>query len=319
MPITLLVAADPAETYLKPLERLPSDTRVIVSNDRNRLREAAPEADVFLNGDFRDPTPFLDTFPLATRVRWIHVLSAGVEKSLSPEIIASPVPMSNGRDLFSRPLAEWVIGSMIYFAYDFRRLLRNQQLHRWEPFDREPLFGQTLGIIGLGGIGRALAERVRPFGMRILTVRRTATPDPLVDATFGPAQINEMLAECDFVAVAAPQTKETQGLIGRAQFAAMKPSSVIVNVGRGPVIDEQAMLEALQSHKIHGAALDVFENEPLPAGHPFWDLDNLLISPHTADRTRDLREVAVLFFVENFERFRKGEPLQNIVNKHAGY
>jgi phosphoglycerate dehydrogenase-like enzyme len=319
MPITLLVAADPAETYLKPLERLPSDTRVIVTNDRARLREVAPEADVLMNGDFRDPTPFLDTFPLATRLRWIHVLPAGVEKSLSPEIVASPVPMTNGRDLFSRPLAEWVIGSMIYFAYDYPRLARNQKLHKWEPFDREPLVGQTLGIIGLGGIGRALAERVRPFGMRILGVRRVPAPDPLVDATYAPAQINEMLAQCDFVAVAAPLTKETEGLISHPQFAAMKPSAVIVNVGRGPVIDEAALLEALKSHKIHGAALDVFDKEPLAADHPFWDLENLLISPHTADRTKDLREIAVQFFVDNFERFRKGEPLQNIVNKHAGY
>jgi phosphoglycerate dehydrogenase-like enzyme len=319
MPITLLVTADPAEGYLKPLERLPSDTRVVISTDRNRLREVAPEADILLNADFRDPTPFLDTFPLTKKVRWIHVLSAGVEKSLSPAIIESPVPMSNGRDLFSKPLAEWVIGSMIYFAYDFPRLIRNQQAHKWEPFDREPLFGQTLGIIGLGGIGQALAARVKPFGMRILTTRRVPKPDPLVDAVYGPDQINEMLSQCDFIAVCAPLTKETEGMIGRAQFAAMKPSAVIINVGRGPVIDEAAMLAALQSQKIHGAALDVFENEPLPAGSAFWDLKNVLISPHTADRTSDLREVAVHFFVDNFERFIKGEPLQNVVNKHAGY
>lgn len=319
MPITLLVTADPNESYLKPLERLPSETRIIVTNDRDRLRQVAPEADVLLNADFRDPSAFLDTFPLATRVRWIHVLSAGVEKSLSPEIINSPVPMSNGRDLFSRPLAEWVIGSMIYFAYDFPRLRRNQQTHKWEPFDREPLFGQTLGIIGFGGIGRALAERVKPFGMKILTTRRVPTPDPLVDATFAPAQLNEMLAQCDFVAVCAPLTKETEGMIGRAQFASMKKSAVIVNVGRGPVIDEEALIEALQSKQIHGAALDVFTVEPLPGESPLWDLENVLISPHTADRTKDLREVAVHFFVENFERFSKDEPLQNVVNKHAGY
>jgi phosphoglycerate dehydrogenase-like enzyme len=319
MPITILVTADPAETYLKPLERLPSDTHVVITNDSNRLREVAPEADILLNGDFRDPAPFLNTFPLAKKARWIHVLSAGVEKSLSQAIIESPVPMSNGRDLFSKPLAEWVIGSMIYFAYDFPRLIRNQQAHKWEPFDREPLFGQTLGIIGLGGIGQALAARVRPFGMRILTTRRVPKPDPLVDAVFAPEQINEMLAECDFIAVCVPQTKETTGMIGAGQFNAMKKSAVIINVGRGPVIDEAAMLDALKAHRIRGAALDVFDAEPLAAGHPFWDLDNLLISPHTADRTKDLREVAVYFFVENFERFIKGEPLQNVVNKHAGY
>jgi len=164
-----------------------------------------------------------------------------------------------------------------------------------------------------------LCERIKPFGMRILGVRRVPQPDPMVDQTYAPAHINEMLAQCDFVAVAAPLTKETEGMVGHAQFAAMKPSAVIINVGRGPVIDEAAMLDALQSHKIRGAALDVFDKEPLAPDHPFWDLDNLLISPHTADRTKDLREVAVHFFVDNFERFSKGQPLQNVVNKHAGY
>jgi phosphoglycerate dehydrogenase-like enzyme len=319
MPITLLVTADPNEPYLKPLERLPADTRVVITNEKSRLQAIAPEIDVLLNGDFRDATPFLETFPLATRVRWMHVLSAGVEKALSPAIVASPVPMTNGRDLFSRPLAEWVIGSMVYFAYDFPRLMRNQQAHKWEPFDRTPLAGQTLGIVGMGGIGRALAARIRPFEMRILTTRRVPTPDPLVDATYPPGKINEMLAQSDFVAAAAPLTKDTQGMIGAAQFAAMKPSAVIINVGRGPVIDEAAMLDALKSKKIHGAAIDVFDNEPLAAGHPFWDLENMLISPHTADRTKTLRDDAVDFFVENFDRFRKGEPLKNVVNKHAGY
>lgn len=307
--LTLLVAADPAAPYLEPLERLPGDTRVIVANDRHELREAAPIADVMLNGDFRDSRPFLEAFPLAKRVRWIHSLSAGIETQLSPEIIASPVPMTNGRGVFSRPLGEWVIGAMIYFTYDFPRLARNQKAHRWEMFAHQELYGRTVTIVGYGDIGQAVGERATAFGMKLETIRRNHQPRELMDAVAG----------ADFIAVTAPLTRETRGLIGAGQIAAMKSSAVVINVGRGPIIDQHALTEALKARKIRGAALDVFETEPLPEDSPLWDLDNVLVSPHCADILPNSRELAVEFFVENFQRFAKGEVLQNLVNKHAGY
>jgi phosphoglycerate dehydrogenase-like enzyme len=324
-PLTLLVIGDPAAGYLKPLAALPPETRIIVSRDRARLREAAPEADVILNGDFLDPTLLTETFPHAARVRWVHALMAGVDKVLSPEIVASAVPMTNGRGLFRRALAEWTVGAMVYFAYEFRRLVRNQEAGRWEGFDHATLFGRTLGIVGYGSIGRAIAERARAFGMRIVILRRSqkssqsSAPDTLVDRTYSPDLLNVLLAECDYVAVTAPLTAETRGMIGAPQFAVMKPSAVLINVGRGAVIDEAALIAALKSAKIRGAALDVFTTEPLPAGHPFYARENVLLSPHTADRSPDSRSGAVEFFIENFERFRKGEPLENVVDKHAGY
>jgi phosphoglycerate dehydrogenase-like enzyme len=320
-PLTLLVIGDPAAAFLKPLESLPPETRIIVTRDRARLREAAAESDVILNADFQDPTLLIDTFPHATRLRWLHSLMAGVDKVLSPEIVASDVPMTNGRGLFKRALGEWTIGAMVYFAFDFRRLLRNQAAGRWESFDHPTLFGRTLGIVGYGAIGQSIAERARPIGMRIVAMRRSlaSAPDPLIDHIYAPTQLNEMLAECDYVVVTAPLTAETRGLIGASQIAVMKPSAVIMNVGRGAVIDESALLAALQSGKLRGAALDVFTTEPLPAGNPFYGLDNVLLSPHTADRTPESRARAVQFFLDNFERFRTGQPLENIVDKHAGY
>ena len=128
---------------------------------------------MILNGDFLDPTLLTETFPYATRVRWVHALMAGVDKVLSPEIVASDVPMTNGRGLFRRALAEWTVGAMVYFAYEFRRLVRNQEAGRWEGFDHSTLYGRTLGIVGYGSIGQAIAERARPFGMRIVVVRRS--------------------------------------------------------------------------------------------------------------------------------------------------
>ena len=307
--LTLLVVADPESPYLKPLDRLPKDARLIVTNDPARLRAAAPDADVLVNGDFRDSRAFLETFPLAKKLRWVHVLSAGVEKQLSPEIIASPVPMTNGRGVFSRPLGEWAIGVMIYFAYDFPRMLRNQRAHKWGAYSHEELHGRTVTIVGYGDIGQAVGSRAEAFGMRVLPIRSRHQPAELLDA----------IAAADYIAVTAPLTNQTRGMIGARQIAAMKPDAVLINVGRGPIVDESALVAALQQGKIRGAALDVFDTEPLPANHPFWNMGNVIVSPHSADILSNSREMAVESFVENFLRFVKGEPLKNIVNKHAGY
>jgi phosphoglycerate dehydrogenase-like enzyme len=320
--ITLLVTADPKAPYLKGLDQLPSDTRIVISADRAKLAAAAPEADVILNGEFKDPQLLKDTFPLATRVRWVHNLSAGVEHILSPEIIASPVPLTNGRGVFRRPLAEWAVGAMLHFLYDYRRLVRQQEAGVWADFDIEELGGRIVGIVGYGEIGRAVAERAKPFGCKIVALRRkpeNSASDPLIDRAYAPAQINEMLAACDFVVAAAPLTPATRGLVGPAQIAVLKPSAVVINIGRGPVIDEPALIAALETGKIRGAALDVFTVEPLPAGHAFYKLQNVLLSPHSADHTPGWRDLAFQCFLDNFARFRKGEPLENVVDKHAGY
>lgn len=322
MPITLLVTADPQAPYLDVLRQLPADVRVIVSSHPAELAAAAPEADAILNGEFKDPTLLKSVFPLASRVRWVHTLSAGVEHVLSPEIIASPVPLTNGRGVFRRPLGEWAVSAMLHFLYQHRRLIRQQEQGVWDSFDIEELHGKTVGIVGYGEIGRAVAERARPFGCRIVALRRKpeqSAADPLIDQAYAPAQIDEMIAACDFVVAAAPLTPSTRGLIGSHQFAAMKPSAVVINIGRGPVIDEAALVAALESGKIRGAALDVFDVEPLPAGHPFYKLRNVLLSPHSADHTPGWKDRAVQFFMENFARFYKGEPLENVVDKHAGY
>ncbi len=308
MPITVLVTADPESSYLKPLDALPEEANLIISNDRARLFALAPEADVLVNADFRDPALFLEIFPRATRARWAHVVSAGVESVLSPEIRASAIPLTNGRGVFARPLGEWVVGVMVYFGYDFPKMLRNQNARRWERYDHEELYGRTVTIVGYGSIGRAVGERACAFGMRVLTSSRRR-----------PGDLNAMLSASDYVVITAPLTDQTRGMIGAAQFAVMKPNAVIINVGRGAVIDEDALLAALQNKKIRGAALDVFTQEPLPSDHPFWGMENVIVSPHSADSLPDSREQAVEFFVQNFKRFANGEPLQNVVDKNAGY
>src|SRR5690242_1357552 len=321
MSLTLLVLADPKASWLKMLENLGSEVHVIVSNDAVRVREHAPQADVIVNGTSNPPL-LSAAIPPAKRARWIHSLWTGVDNVLSPEVLASPLPLTNGRGVFRRPLAEWTIGAMLYFAYRMRRMVRQQQAGVWEAFTTEEIQGKTLGIIGYGGIGSTAAELARPFGMRIVALRRRPElfeKDPLVDQSFAPSQINELMATSDYVLLATPLTDDTRGMIGAAQIAAMKPTSVLINVGRGAVVDEAALIKALEDGKIRGSALDVFAVEPLPAGHPFYRMENVLLSPHTADHVQDFIHLAVEAFLENLKRFQAGQPLMNLVDKHAGY
>ncbi len=321
MSLNLLVLADPKASWLKLLERLDADVRVTITNEEAEVRAVAPDTDVILNGTFT-PRLLSVAVPLATKAQWLHSLWTGVDNVWSAELQASPVPLTNGRGVFRVSLAEWTIGAMLHFSYQMRRMIRQQEAGVWEIFTTEELYGRTLGVVGYGEIGRAAAERARAFGMRVLALRRRPElfgDDPLVDQTFDHAHINDLMAASDYVMVAAPLTPETRGLVGAAQIAAMKPNAVIINVGRGAVIDEPALIEALENDKIRGAALDVFTVEPLPAGHAFYRLQNVLVSPHTADHVQDFVHLAVECFLDNMRLFQTKQPLQNIVDKRAGY
>jgi phosphoglycerate dehydrogenase-like enzyme len=319
---TVLVLADPTDSQLARLEELPRDTSIAVGNSAEAFETLAPDATVILNWS-GSRALLREVFGMCPNLRWVHSKAAGLDTVLFAELIESPVPLTNGRGVFSQSLGEFVLGAVLYFAKDFRRMMRNQMAGRWEQFDIVEISGQTAGIIGYGDIGRAAATRLRAMGVRILAVKRQGPAlynvDPLVDRIYSPDARIEMLGRCDYVVAAAPLTPDTRGLIGEAEFAAMKPNAVVINVGRGPVIDEAAMVRALSEGRIKGAALDVFDREPLPEGHPFYRLENVLLSPHCADHTADWQEQAMRFFLQQYERFRTGEPLCNIANKKLGY
>jgi phosphoglycerate dehydrogenase-like enzyme len=297
------------------------DTEDIVIGDSvDDFRAAAPHAEVIFNWSGALPL-FRDVFLICPKLRWVHSRSAGLERSLFPELVASSVPVTNGSGVFSPSLGEFTLAAILYFAKDFRRMIRNQEAGTWSQFDVEMIEGKAVGIVGYGDIGRAIASRARAMKMNVLAVKRHATgpKDGLADAIYDPSRLREMLPLCDYVAVAAPLTSETRGMIGEAEFTVMKKSAVIINVGRGPVIDEAAMIRALKEKRIKGAGLDVFDEEPLPSGHPFYTLENVLLSPHCADHTDEWLNDAMKFFVAQFGRFRKGEPLLNVVAKNLGY
>jgi phosphoglycerate dehydrogenase-like enzyme len=319
--ITVVVLANPNEPQLAMLEALPPETGIVVGNSPEAFARAAREASIIFNWSGSGAL-LREVLGMCPAVRWVHCRAAGLDDLLSPELIASPVPLTNGSGVFSPPLGEFVLGAILYFAKDFRRLIRNQTAGVWEQFDVAEVSGQTAGIVGYGDIGRAVATRLKAMGMNILALRRTAPSagaDPLVSKYYGPEGLAEMIPQCDYVVVTAPLTAETRGMIGAREFAAMKASAVVINVGRGAVIDEAAMIDALTGKRILGAALDVFTSEPLPTGHPFFQLENVLLSPHSTDHTHDWLERAMQFFLTQFERFAKGEPLLNVVDKKRGY
>jgi phosphoglycerate dehydrogenase-like enzyme len=261
-------------------------------------------------------------WPLATGVRWVHSRSAGIENLLFPALVESDAVLTNGRGSFADSLGEFAMAAVLFFAKDLRRMRKSQAEGRWDPFDPEWVRGKTLGIVGYGEIGRATARRARAFGMRVIGLRRrpqASAGDPLLDEALPLERRLELMRRSDYVVVATPLTPETRGIVGEAELQAMKPTSVLINVGRGPCVDEPALLRALEAGRIRGAALDVFEQEPLPAGHRFYALDNVLLSPHCADHVPGWLEDAMALFLDNLERFREGRPLLNVVDKRAGY
>ena len=319
---TVLVLANPTEPQLRMLEQLPPETGIAVGNRAEAFERAAPDATVIYNWSLSGGL-LREVFRMCPRVQWVHTRSAGLDNILFPELIESRVPLTNGTGVFSASLGEFALAGVLFFAKDLRRMVRNQEAGVWEQFDITEIAGQTVGIVGYGDIGRAVAARVKAMGMRVIAVKRSGpllyNVDPLVERIYRPDQLDEFLPQCDYVVAAAPLTAETKGMIGVDAFAAMKPGAVVMNVGRGPVIDEAAMVAALEAGTIRGAVLDVFDQEPLPAGHPLYRLKNVLLSPHCADHTPDWMDKAMEFFIAQFERFSKGEPLMNVVDKRAGY
>ena len=313
---TILAVARENDPQLGMLQGL----RHIVGHDPAAFAGAVNDPVVILA--WSGPKQLLrDVFTMCHDARWVHSRSAGLDSLLFPELVASKVPLTNGSGVFSLSLGEFALAAILYFAKDFRRMIRNQVAGVWEQFDVEEIAGQTVGIVGYGDIGRAVAARVHPMGMKVLAIKRhpPQSPDPLIDQFYPPESLLEMLARCDYVVVALPLTAETHHMLSDREFAAMKPTAVVINVGRGPVIDEAAIVRALTAKRIKGAGLDVFEQEPLPPGDPMYSLENVLLSPHTADHTAEWLNQAMRFFIEQDRRFSNGEALQNIVNKNLGY
>jgi D-2-hydroxyacid dehydrogenase (NADP+) len=265
-----------------------------------------------------------DRVASAPGLKWVQTLGAGVEWLLTPEVRRrEDLIVTNTSGIHAQPIAEHVFGFVLMFARQLHGAVRRQVAHDWDSDalrnDVTTLVGATLGIVGLGAIGRRIAEIANAFGMRVTAFKRTPGGAPGVERVFGPGQLAPFLKEAEYVVNSLPLTEQTRGFFGPAEFAAMRSDAILINIGRGATVRTDALVEALKSGRIAGAALDVTDPEPLPAEHPLWALENVIITPHYSGAHPGYVQRASAIFLENLVSYLAGEPLTNVVDKHAGY
>ena len=328
-PINVLVNDQICEEMLPRIAAI--DSRINVTHVGKLLtaeRKGDPEAKLLLDrllekaevyAGMRVPTGLLARSP---RLKWVQMMRAGVEEVLTDEFRASPVKLTNVAGVHSFAPAESAILMCLAHAKNIRESYRQKESRLFEPFSVMSLRGKTMGIIGFGNIGRRTARVAKAFDMWVIGTRRSVTKPGKArwaDLMLPIANLDRLLAESDYVVVTVPHTPETHHLIGPRQFDAMKKGAFLVNVGRGPVVDESALAAALKQGRIAGAALDVFEEEPLPQDSPLWGLPNLIYSPHVAGHITEYPGLVRELFVRNLERYVKGKRLSGVVDKKRGY
>ncbi|KAL3163260.1 hypothetical protein ABBQ32_009659 [Trebouxia sp. C0010 RCD-2024] len=328
----LLVLSGREAPELKELTNLPDGMRLLATGRPGQeladwSKEDWGRVEVLLKcGTGKDASTkqeLQDIWPHLTNLKWIHSASAGVEKLLFPELIKSKVSVTNAKGAYSHSLAEWALTACSWFAKDLPRLKQQQKDRNWEPYYVEELRGKVLGVVGYGDIGQETANLARAFKMSIIALRRrkelSQHDKDLNLKIYTPDQLNELMAESDYIVAALPHTDKTEKLVNAAAINSMKRTGVFVNIGRGQTVDEEALVKALQDKRIRGAGLDVTYTEPLPKENPLWDLDNVLLSPHTADRTTTFQAEAIQQFTDLAKLYVQGKELYNVVDKEIGY
>ncbi len=310
----LVVYHPRAEEYASIVADRYPDLRISCVRHEHCLSAELAEADVLLTTRF--PVAALEHAPC---LRWIHVTTAGVDYLVGATARLKNVIVTNTRGIHADIVADYVFGVMLLHQWNFADFRRSQTLRTWTHRVTTPLSGKTIGIIGLGHVGTALAERANHFGMTTLGLRRTAEPSSFVARLFTRDELGDMLARCDFLVLVVPLTAETRSMLGEREFSCMKPASYLINVARGEVVDETALVNALRRGTIAGAALDVFGQEPLPPQNPLWGLDNVLLTPHVAGEAHDYLERVGGVFAENLGRWRRGDALRFVVDLPRGY
>ena len=301
------------------LDTIADTAELRLANSREGLEQALPGADILLVTDFRTEM-LAECWPLADRLQWVHATSAGVDALMFPGLQNSEIPITNARGIFDRPIAEFVLGLILCFAKDFPGSLRHQAEREWVHRETERIEGKRALVVGAGSIGRQIGRLLNAVGLSVTAMGRSARED---DPDFGQVhaadQLHALLPDADYVVVAAPLTPDTEGLFDATAFSLMQPTARFINIGRGPIVRTEDLVAALDNGEIAGAGLDVFEQEPLPANHPLWTMQNAILSAHMAGDVIGWKEALSEQFVANFKRWQAGEPLQNLVDKERGY
>ncbi len=313
---------NPPAWFPTRLQREFPQVNVVNLPDYKRVDEEIVDAEIAITWSVRP-----GQIAAAKKLKWIHSPAAAVHQLIFPELVASGIVLTNAREVHGPVVAEHVIALIFALAKKIPDSVRLQEKHIWGQqilWDELPrireVAGATLGMVGLGSIGRPVVKSAKALGMSVIAVREHPEKGSEgADAVFGPAQIDEVFRQADYVVLAAPVTASTKAIANAERLALMKPDACLINVGRGPLVDEPALTAALREKKIGAAALDVFPKEPLAADSPLWDVPNLLITPHTAALTDKLWEQHYTLFSENLRRYLTGEPLLAVVDKHKGY
>jgi phosphoglycerate dehydrogenase-like enzyme len=303
---------------LEPLNQL---TQPQVARTYEQARLLIPRAEIVFIWESTGAW-LKSSWDLAVELKWVHTSGVGVESVLFPSMVESPVLLTNSRGYYSNSLAEFVIAAILYFAKDIPRLSRNRLDRRWDRFLMKEIQGQSVGLLGLGHVGRAVVRKAKALGMRVLATKKhvgDGGADSNVDQLIPLGEWHDLLRASDYVVNTLPLTSETGHRIGQEELRAIGPTSYFINVGRGATVQEPVLLQALREGWIAGAALDVFETEPLDPSSEFYSLPNLLISPHCCDLTLAYFENTAALFLENVRRYLAQQPLINLVDKQLGY
>lgn len=294
-----------------PVQRLEAEADVVVVRTAEEFKAALPGTEVLFLNDFR--TKLLREVGPGG-LRWIHTSSIGVDSLMTEEIINSDIVVSNSRGVCERPIAEWVLGVLLMFTKDLRRTIELQQARTWQHRETEPLLGRKVLVVGPGPVGRETVLLLRAAGMDVTVVGRSAREDAQLGVIASFDDLDVLLGEAQDVVLTVPLTEETRGLFNAARFDRMRPGARLVNVGRGAVVVEQDLLDAIDSGHLGAAALDVFENEPLAAENPLWSRNNILVSPHASGDLIGWRGRVVDCFARNLEQWKNGQPLNDVVD-----
>jgi phosphoglycerate dehydrogenase-like enzyme len=307
--------------------------RIVTLSREGLTDEPVDDVEVLLRG-WLSSDAFDRLLARAPRLGWVHSASAGVERALTPAAAERGLVITNARGVFSRPIAEYVLMMILAVSRRLPGLLELQRERTWQPLEGVELRDVTVGIVGLGSIGRAVGALATAFGCRVIAVRRrseagaeaAATDEEsrsfgevMLERVGGPEGLPQLLADSDFVVLATPLTPETQNMIDAEALAVMKPGAWLINIARGGLVDERALLNALRDGAIGGAVLDTFRDEPLPPSSPFYDLPNVIVTPHTSWSSGRVLDRSVELFCDNLRRYAAGEPLLNVVDPTAGY
>jgi phosphoglycerate dehydrogenase-like enzyme len=311
---TIHVYFPQAEPVREQLAREFPDREIVVWTREEEFLSGIEEAEVLLV--LRPPRGH---WARARRLRLIQTAGAGVDSVLPAPDLPESVCITNARGVHAAHMSEFAIALLLAVAKRLPLAMQRQREHEWRAYLPRTLEGATLGVLGLGAIGEAVARKASALGMRVIGTRRSGEPSKFAERVYPPAGTDEVLARSDAVVVLLPLTPETRGLLGRERLARMRPAALLVNLARGGIVDEEALVEALRDKRLAGAAFDVFADEPLPAESPLWSAPNFLVTPHIAGLIGDYVDRLLPIFVENIRRLERGQPLRNPVDRERGY